>query len=60
MREILAKAPEMDVAGGQTPARVLLAMIDGHLRRSGKGPGRFASTGLSRHRLQLLLSKGLV
>jgi TolB-like protein/phage shock protein PspC (stress-responsive transcriptional regulator) len=30
LREILAKAPEMDVAGGQTPARALLAMIDGN------------------------------
>jgi TolB-like protein/Tfp pilus assembly protein PilF len=30
LREILASAPEMDVAGGQTPARVLLAMIDGN------------------------------
>jgi TolB-like protein/Tfp pilus assembly protein PilF len=30
LREILASAPEMDVAGGQTPVRVLLAMIDGN------------------------------
>jgi TolB-like protein/Tfp pilus assembly protein PilF len=30
LREILAKAPEMDVAGGQTPARAMLAMIDGN------------------------------
>ena len=30
LREILAKTPEMDVAGGQTPARALLAMIDGN------------------------------
>ena len=30
LREILAKAPEMDVAGGQTPARVMLAIIDGN------------------------------
>jgi tetratricopeptide (TPR) repeat protein len=30
LREILAKAPEMDVAGGQTPARSMLAMIDGN------------------------------
>src|SRR4029077_8607971 len=29
-REILASAPEMDVAGGQTPARSMLAMIDGN------------------------------
>jgi TolB-like protein/phage shock protein PspC (stress-responsive transcriptional regulator) len=29
-REILTSAPEMDVAGGQTPARVMLAMIDGN------------------------------
>lgn len=29
LREILASAPEMDVAGGQTPARVMLALIDG-------------------------------
>jgi Predicted integral membrane protein len=29
-REILASAPEMDVAGGQTPARVMLALIDGN------------------------------
>jgi TolB-like protein/Tfp pilus assembly protein PilF len=29
-REILASAPEMDVAGGQTPARAMLAMIDGN------------------------------
>ena len=28
LREMLAKTPEMDVAGGQTPARALLAMID--------------------------------
>jgi serine/threonine-protein kinase len=30
LREILAKVPEMDVAGGQTPSRVLLALIDGN------------------------------
>jgi TolB-like protein len=30
LREILASAPEMDVAGGQTPARVMLALIDGN------------------------------
>src|SRR5439155_754667 len=30
LREILAKGPEMDVAGGQTPARAMLAMIDGN------------------------------
>ncbi len=30
LREILASAPEMDVAGGQTPARSMLAMIDGN------------------------------
>jgi len=30
LREILAQAPEMDVAGGQTPARSMLAMIDGN------------------------------
>jgi TolB-like protein/Tfp pilus assembly protein PilF len=30
LREVLAKAPDMDVAGGQTPARVMLAMIDGN------------------------------
>jgi TolB-like protein/Tfp pilus assembly protein PilF/phage shock protein PspC (stress-responsive transcriptional regulator) len=29
-REILAQAPEMDVAGGETPARSMLAMIDGN------------------------------
>src|SRR4029077_2476421 len=29
-REILAQAPEMDVAGGETPARVLMAMLDGN------------------------------
>jgi TolB-like protein/Tfp pilus assembly protein PilF len=28
LREILTSAPDMDVAGGQTPARALLAMID--------------------------------
>lgn len=28
LREILARVPDMDVAGGQTPARVLLALID--------------------------------
>ena len=30
LREVLAKNPEMDVGGGQTPVRVLLAMIDGN------------------------------
>jgi tetratricopeptide (TPR) repeat protein len=30
LREILASAPEMDVAGGQTPVRVMLAAIDGN------------------------------
>jgi TolB-like protein/Tfp pilus assembly protein PilF len=30
LREILAKTPEMEVAGGQTPARAMLAMIDGN------------------------------
>jgi TolB-like protein/Tfp pilus assembly protein PilF len=29
LREFLAKYPEMDAAGGQTPARVMLALIDG-------------------------------
>jgi TolB-like protein/Tfp pilus assembly protein PilF len=29
LREVLAKSPEMDVAGGQTPARVMFALIDG-------------------------------
>ena len=28
LREVLAKAPEMDIAGGQTPVRVMFAMID--------------------------------
>ena len=28
LREVLAKNPEMDVGGGQTPVRVLLALID--------------------------------
>jgi TolB-like protein/Tfp pilus assembly protein PilF len=28
LRDILTKVPEMDVAGGQTPARVLLALMD--------------------------------
>ena len=30
LREVLAKSPEMDVAGGQTPVRVLFALIDGN------------------------------
>jgi TolB-like protein/Tfp pilus assembly protein PilF len=30
LREVLAKSPEMDVGGGQTPVRVLLASIDGN------------------------------
>jgi tetratricopeptide (TPR) repeat protein len=30
LREILAKTPQMDVAGGQTPTRAMLAMIDGN------------------------------
>src|SRR6184192_3454556 len=29
LRDVLAKSPEMDVAGGQTPARVMFALIDG-------------------------------
>ena len=29
LREVLAKSPDMDVAGGQTPVRVLFALIDG-------------------------------
>src|SRR6184192_3805333 len=30
LREVLKKFPEMEFAGGQTPARALLAMIDGN------------------------------
>ncbi|PYK72137.1 MAG: hypothetical protein DME42_09610, partial [Verrucomicrobia bacterium] len=30
LREVLAKSPDMDVAGGQTPVRVLFALIDGN------------------------------
>src|SRR5882724_1541542 len=30
LREVLASSPEMDVAGGQTPYRVLMAMLDGN------------------------------
>jgi tetratricopeptide (TPR) repeat protein len=30
LREVLAKSPEMDVAGGQTPVRVFFALIDGN------------------------------
>src|SRR5206468_11254232 len=30
LREILAKGPEMDVADGQTPARAMIAIIDGN------------------------------
>jgi TolB-like protein/Tfp pilus assembly protein PilF len=30
VREVLAKNPDMDVGGGQTPVRVLLALIDGN------------------------------
>lgn len=30
LREVLAKNPDMDVGGGQTPIRVLLALIDGN------------------------------
>jgi TolB-like protein/Flp pilus assembly protein TadD len=30
IREVLAKNPEMDVGGGQTPFRVLFALIDGN------------------------------
>jgi TolB-like protein/Tfp pilus assembly protein PilF len=30
LREVLAKNPDMDVGGGQTPVRVLLALIDGN------------------------------
>jgi TolB-like protein len=30
LREVLAKNPEMDVGGGQTPVRVFLALIDGN------------------------------
>ena len=30
MRDVLAKNPEMDVGGGQTPFRVLFALIDGN------------------------------
>ena len=29
LREVLAKSPDMDVAGGQTPVRMLFALIDG-------------------------------
>ena len=31
LRDVLAKNPDMDVGGPQTPARVLLALIDGNL-----------------------------
>jgi tetratricopeptide (TPR) repeat protein len=30
LRDVLAKSPTMDVAGGQTPARVMFALIDGN------------------------------
>ena len=30
LRDTLAESPEMDVAGGQTPVRVMLALIDGN------------------------------
>jgi len=30
LREVLASSPEMDVAGGQTPIRMLLALLDGN------------------------------
>ncbi len=30
LREVLAKNPDMDVGGGQTPVRVMLALIDGN------------------------------
>ena len=30
LRDILAKSPEMEFAGSQTPARVLMAMLDGN------------------------------
>jgi len=30
LREVLAKNPDMDVGGGQTPVRVFLALIDGN------------------------------
>jgi TolB-like protein/Tfp pilus assembly protein PilF len=29
LRDVLAKSPEMDVAGGETPVRVMFALIDG-------------------------------
>jgi tetratricopeptide (TPR) repeat protein len=29
LRDVLAKSPTMDIAGGQTPARVMFALIDG-------------------------------
>jgi TolB-like protein/Tfp pilus assembly protein PilF len=30
VREVLASSPEMDIAGGQTPARMLFALLDGN------------------------------
>jgi TolB-like protein/Tfp pilus assembly protein PilF len=30
LRDVLARSPEMDVAGGETPARVMFALIDGN------------------------------
>jgi TolB-like protein/Tfp pilus assembly protein PilF len=30
LREVLASSPEMDVAGGQTPVRMLFALLDGN------------------------------
>jgi len=36
LREILVKAPEMDVAGGETPARVMFAIIDGNYAEAEK------------------------
>jgi TolB-like protein/Tfp pilus assembly protein PilF len=30
LREVLARSPDMDVAGGQTPARVMFALMDGN------------------------------
>jgi TolB-like protein len=36
LRDILAKFPDMEFAGGQTPARVWMAMLDGNYAEAGR------------------------
>ena len=52
--------PDMDIGGAQTPTRVFLALIDGNFAEAERVTCRFTPRRFSGHRLQLLLSQGVV